>query len=408
MLKNITSSFAQALESIRSHFFHTFLSILGIVIGVGALVAILSLIDGMEQYANEQISTTTDLKTIAIRTQTYKEINHIRIDKDTFAVLNVEDFNALLKSLKGVNKGALNTYQSEQISVEGISKQTAAFINATTPLAAIDFKIAVGQLFTAKHLQNKDSVAIVNHHLAKQLVGEGDQNALLNKVIHTKNFRVKIIGILKEDKSRNAQLHVPITLLSAAALQAAPPAAYMEAKSVEQVADLKTQIEAWLKNRYPTLHKDFEVQSNELRVKQAAQGFLLFRVVMGLIVGISILVGGIGVMNVLLISVTERTSEIGIRKAMGANRKDIRRLFLSESIVISLLGSMIGLLLGVLVTLVAVPIIKAFIDVPFHAAYTWNTFLIIMVIAVLIGVIFGTYPAMKAARLDPVEAMRRE
>lgn len=162
MLKSFTSSFAQALQSIRSHFFHTFLSILGIVIGVGALVAILSLIDGMEQYANEQISSTTDLKTIAIRTQTYKEIDNIRIDKDAFVVLNVEDFNALFKSLKGAANGALNTYQSEQISVKDISQKTAAFINATTPLAATDFKIAFGQLFTSKYVQNKDSVAVIN------------------------------------------------------------------------------------------------------------------------------------------------------------------------------------------------------------------------------------------------------
>ncbi len=148
--------------------------------------------------------------------------------------------------------------------------------------------------------------------------------------------------------------------------------------------------------------------TNDYRIQQATKGFLLFRVIMGLIVGISVVVGGIGVMNVLLISVTERTAEIGIRKATGANRKDIILLFLTESITVSAFGSMLGLLLGVLGTMMIIPIVKAITDVPFQAAYTWNTFMVISIISVLVGVIFGTYPAIRASRLDPVEAIRHE
>jgi putative ABC transport system permease protein len=120
------------------------------------------------------------------------------------------------------------------------------------------------------------------------------------------------------------------------------------------------------------------------------------------------LVGGIGVMNVLLISVTERTREIGVRKALGAKKRDIMRLFLSESITVSLLGSLMGLGLGILGTSIFIPIIKAITKAPFQAAYTWNTLIVIVVIALLIGVIFGTFPAIKAARLNPVDAIRHE
>ncbi|HRF38958.1 MAG TPA: FtsX-like permease family protein, partial [Saprospiraceae bacterium] len=121
------------------------------------------------------------------------------------------------------------------------------------------------------------------------------------------------------------------------------------------------------------------------------------------------LVGGIGIMNVLLISVSERTAEIGIRKALGAKRRDILRLFLSESVAISLLGSFLGLLLGMLGAAVAVAIVGMVLKGPqFEAAYTFQTLLIIVAVALLVGIVFGTYPAIKASRLDPVEAMRRE
>ncbi|MEO1654690.1 MAG: FtsX-like permease family protein, partial [Bacteroidota bacterium] len=116
----------------------------------------------------------------------------------------------------------------------------------------------------------------------------------------------------------------------------------------------------------------------------------------------------IGVMNVLLISVNERTSEIGIRKAVGANKRDIIFQFLAESVTISAVGSFAGLLVGILGTMVILPIIKALTEVPFRAAYTWDTFFLISFLALLIGIIFGTYPALRASRLDPVEAIRRE
>lgn len=153
---------------------------------------------------------------------------------------------------------------------------------------------------------------------------------------------------------------------------------------------------------------DFIIITNEQRLSQAAKGFLLFRLIMGLIVGISVLVGGIGVMNVLLIAVTERTVEIGVRKALGAKKRNILWQFLSESITISTFGSLLGLALGILSTLAIILLVKALTDIPFQVAYTWTTFFVIVVVAMVIGVVFGTYPAMRAARLDPVEAIRRE
>lgn len=113
-------------------------------------------------------------------------------------------------------------------------------------------------------------------------------------------------------------------------------------------------------------------------------------------------------MNVLLISVTERTAEIGIRKAVGASRRDILLQFLSESIVVSSFGSFVGLLAGLGSTLVIVPIVRSLTEIPFRAVFTWDTLIVVSVLAVVVGIVFGTYPALRAARLDPVEAIRKE
>ena len=113
-------------------------------------------------------------------------------------------------------------------------------------------------------------------------------------------------------------------------------------------------------------------------------------------------------MNVMLISVTQRTTEIGVRKALGANRKDIVLQFLAEAVSISTLGSVCGLILGILGTMAIIPIVKAITKVPFQASYTWNKIGLVAVLAILVGVVFGTYPALRASKLDPVEATRRE
>jgi putative ABC transport system permease protein len=201
---------------------------------------------------------------------------------------------------------------------------------------------------------------------------------------------------------------MPITLLSEAELLSSPPELILDAKNVEEVPLLKEEVGKFLSDRFPSSKNDFSIHTNEFRVQQAVKAFQLFRIIMGLIVGISVVAGGVGVMNVLLISVTERTNEIGIRKAVGANRFDIMLQFLSESVAISAFGCSVGLVFGILTTMAAIPIIKAIAEVPFQAAYTLNTLLVIVLVALVIGILFGTYPAVRASRLDPVEAIRRE
>jgi putative ABC transport system permease protein len=409
MLRNFLQSFALALQNIRTNLFHTFLSVLGIVIGVAALVATFSLIDGLEQFARQQISNQTSLNAISVSTETEKMVNNLSVRKDTFQVLDYARYSRFRASTPLVARGMLTNQYTREIKVAGVDTAIGAIVRCAAERPWGDTMIAHGQNFADTHFPERTPVAIINTVLAKLITGNEDGSAAIGKTLTALGYEVRIIGIAKGNREEMPPtLVMPISLLSSADLYKSPPDMVVEAAKTEDVPQLKTQIEAWTKQEFGAGASDFSIQSRDYWIDQTSKGFLIFRIIMGLIIGISVVVGGIGVMNVLLISVNERTAEIGLRKAVGAKKGDIHRLFLAESITVSAFGSMIGLVLGAGFAMAVIPIIRFFAEVPFNAVLTWNTFMVICVIAILIGILFGTYPAIKAARLDPVEALRRE
>ena len=400
MIARFLQSFALAIGNIRSNFFHTLLSVLGIVIGVGALVSILSLIDGMERFAKDQISSTTDLNVIVASSQTTKMLDGISVRKDTFTVFEQSDFLSVKTDLSRPSSVYLFNRTTSEIWTDDEEVKIAAHITAVAGLKPDT--ILLGRIF----IQDQNE-AMISEPLAKSLAKGKPLSDLIDKSIRVGERSLKVVGIAKVKSSKGAELFLPFDLLSKHEITSNPPQLAVVAENVTDVPALKSDLENYLKSKFPNGH-DFQVTSNELRVEQAMKGIGLFRIIMGLIVGISVVVGGVGVMNVLLISVNERTAEIGIRKAMGANRKDIVMLFLSESIAVSVFGSFLGLIFGVLFTMAAIPIVKAATKIPFQAEYTLNTLLVISALAVLVGIIFGTYPALRASRLNPVDAIRHE
>jgi putative ABC transport system permease protein len=153
---------------------------------------------------------------------------------------------------------------------------------------------------------------------------------------------------------------------------------------------------------------NFTITSSRQRIAQVSQAMLVFKMVMGAIAGISLIVGGIGIMNILLASVSERTREIGIRRATGARARDILVQFLAESVAITGVGSLLGVVLGLAGSVAVTALIRHLTGAPLEATFTWTSIMVAVDSAVLVGLAFGIYPALRASRLDPVEAIRHE
>lgn len=406
MLKSFTTALLYAMENIRTNFFHTLLSVLGIIIGVSALIVILSMIDGLEKYAREQISNTTSVRVVEVSSARTETIDGVSIKKAEPAILTRDIHREMMSAITV----PVSSYRVSEVAREvSIGAQSAGSLVYYSDSGHTDkFVVNYGTHFFGNDSTDYEHrVAVVDTTLAERIGGPSfrPEEVVGSRVI-LDGMNFEVIGIVN-GYSQSPELLVPIAHLKGQQLLDNPPFIAFEATDVADVPVIKETISEWLASS-PFTENDFRIFSQDFRVSQAVQGFQLFRIIMGLIVGISVVVGGVGVMNVLLISVTQRTREIGIRKAVGSRKRDIYIQFLSESMVISLFGTVIGILFGILVSLAVVPIVHRIVELSFSPAFSLLTIGLITVISLSIGILFGTFPAWKASQLNPIDALRRE
>ena len=402
---------ALTIQTLRSNPLHTVLSMLGLIIGVGALVSILSLGDSLEQYGRDQISTTTSVEAIIVSSKTVERVDGITLPLDEVSTLGLDEATELSVLLDGKADVGLRYSKNVEILIPEDSLRTSAVVYGITPsiLAMMEEETSAGRLLDAQDLQNADK-AVISHSLAQRLLKNKPDHELIGRRIPLGTAEAEIVGILKSTVTEEVPgVFVPFNFENYKASRENPPTLILRAGSIEQVGPVRTTVEQWLDEHVPGGQAGFSVFTYQARVEQMERGIRVFKLIMGLITGIAVIVGGIGVMNVLLISISERTKEIGIRKATGATRRDVALQFLTEAITVSIVGSLLGVVLGLAFMFVAMPMIKQLTDAPpFSIAFSIQSLGLIIVVAILVGIGFGTYPASRAARLSPIDAMRHE
>lgn len=408
----ISTAFSEAFHALRAKPLHTLLSLLGIIIGVGALISILALGDGMEKFGRDQIANTTDLNSIQISPNNSILVDGMRMEKQNKNFLKIEDLDSLNTMVNGEGNVKWMSFSRDWIkrSDDTAGRPTNVLITLPNFFESKD-SVVYGSLFNQGHVASNDSVAVINLILAKRLIKDSSNIAtLIGQAISLSSSKYKIIGIIQSarDQGQQSNIVIPLTASTKELIKSYNSSLLVTTDKIENLPLLKSKIETYF-TRIPYKKDDFSIRSNDFRVDQLKRGILLFKSIMGLIVGISILVGGIGIMNVLLMSVTERTREIGIRKALGAKPKEIAMQFMAEAMTISLMGSLLGILFGMATLGIALPIIKKILkgDI-IRISYELNSLLLILLIALIIGLVFGTYPAYKASKQSPIDAIRVE
>ncbi len=392
-----------AINNIRANPLHTLLSTLGIIIGVAALVGILALGDGLEKAARDQLSKTTTVQSFTISSNARVMRNGISVAVQNRPKLNYE--HARYIEAKYAEQADVEYVAMRTIEATVQDSSVGIFLHGSMENAARiipDFVLNRGRMFTKDEVDSGAKLMLVNQHFIKNMPVS---NTVLGEQVSINSIDYSIIGVIDLPMESPRAL-IPITTFDTN--NSAYPSLTMKVENVEQIPLIEEEMKSWLDDEFEQGSVAFSLIKDDYWVDQLSEGILLFKLVMGAITGISVLVGGIGIMNVLLISVTERTKEIGIRKASGAKSKDIVMQFMSESITISMVGSILGWLVGMTGVLIFVPLVNTLVNIEFSVVVNPISVLIVLILAVIIGVTFGTYPAWRASRLDPIDAIRHE
>lgn len=401
------------LAALRTNRLRTLLSSLGVIIGVGSLLAILNLGDSLERYSRDQINQTTALGLIEVTSRTAEQVEGIAIatsDPVRFSEADRQDLGSRFGTAARV---ALFHQGSGWLSVPGAARFPALITMASPEVQEVlPERVRAGRHFTAADLAQDSAVTVVSHRTAERIAGAGRAAEAVDRTLEVGGYPHRVLGVLEPAPGeRTSRIFLPARSPFALARlreHPTPPHLLVRLQKPEQFGEAREVVEAWTKARFPSRAQELSVSNPTLRHEQVRRGMLIFKTVMGCIAGISLVVGGIGIMNVLLSSVTERTREIGIRRAVGARRGDVLAQFLSESLAISGIGGLTGIAVGHLASLGGMVLVRAITATEVRTTTTAGSILLAFGASFAVGLLFGLYPAWRAAGLSPTEAIRQE
>ena len=400
-------SIKMALDGMISNKLRTFLTLLGIIIGVGAVIAMVSLGFGVKENIKNNISKLGS--NLLVITSGGRTSTGARLAAGEGAKLTYEDAEAIVKQVDGVARMSASVNKSYQL-VAGNQNWTSR-VEGTTPsnFDIQSLEVEDGRIFHNKDLNSRSRVAVIGSTVAESLFPEGEP---VGKMMRVNKAPFQVIGVLKSKgqsgmgQDQDDVVYIPLTtaqnrMMGITYVQRVT----LQAENENIINDVQAEAEQVLRNRHKIKagdYDDFTVRNMAAIMETMMETANSITMLLGCIAAISLLVGGIGIMNIMLVSVTERTREIGIRKALGATYNNILLQFLLEAMVIGIVGGGLGVLLGV----------GASFAISYFAG--WNTvislwaIIIAVVFSIGIGLFFGIYPARKAALLDPIDALRYE
>ncbi|OIP61537.1 MAG: multidrug ABC transporter substrate-binding protein [Nitrospirae bacterium CG_4_10_14_0_8_um_filter_41_23] len=407
---NIPSTLRISFRALKVNKMRSALTMLGIIIGVGAVIAMLAVGTGASKKIAEQISSMGSNLLIILPGAT--TAGGVRMGAGTQPTLTMGDAEAIQKECPAVQDVAPILNGVAQV-VYGHQNWSTGVVGTTPGMLSVrDWSLASGRPFTQQDVKSATKVCLLGQTVVDNLFGDMDP---VRQIIRIKKVPFTVIGVLtKKGQSAHGQdqddtIYVPVTTAQKKLFGTTFPGMVrimmVKAKSTEDLAPAEKQINELLRQRHHIGQKqenDFTVRNLTQIMETAEQSTKVMTLLLGAIASVSLLVGGIGIMNIMLVSVTERTREIGIRMAIGAKTWDIRLQFIIEALTLSLVGGIVGIIVGVSGSKI-LSVLAGWSTVisPFSILLAFG-------FSGLVGIFFGFYPAYKASLLDPIDALRYE